>query len=651
MTAFFVRKEEPVSSQFSAYMGRILDVDLSTGLIGEYPVSDRDREQFLGGRFLAARILWDALKPGIDALSPENVLVVTTSPLTGSGAPSSSRYNISAKSPQTGSIGHSNSGGSFGIHLKRAGYDGVVVRGRAKKPVYLDITENGVAIKDASKIWGKDTQAAQEAIMEESGRGGTMAIGIAGENLVPFATVVSQERSHGRTGMGAVMGSKNLKGMAAHGKLKVSIAEPEKFSAVVKDWMSLIKGHPATGDLVPKYGTAYFVNVLSKKNALPTYNFRQGSFEGAEKISGERLADEFMTKNFGCVTCPIRCGRQVEIDGKPVKGPEFEILCLMGSNLGVSDLPAIIKWNRDLDLLGMDSISTGNVLGFACELNEKGMWDNGLKFGDVEAFDKMLPLMAKREGVGADLSLGTRELSRKYGGADFAAQVKGLEIPAYEPRAAAGHALGYAVSGRGACHLDGGYMIYFEISGPLTLDPLHFRSKPGWVVLDQNLLAAIGAGGNCLFTSWTALPAPVFKLPPHKRLSKAVAHAMTAVWPAIDYTLSLPPFMMPIDLPMLPHTKALRLATGMKMNLGRFLEVGNRGHTLERMLNLREGVGMEADTLPKRFLTEELVPGDKKTVVQLPKMRAKYYKLRGWDENGIPTQKTLKKLGLEFAMK
>ncbi len=637
-----------MSTRFSAYTGKILDVNLSAGEVGEYPISDEDRELFLGGRFLAARILWDALRPGVDPLSPGNVLVVMTSPLTGSGAPSSSRYNISAKSPQTGAIGHSNSGGSFGIHLKRAGYDGVVVRGRAEKPVYLDITEAGVKIRDAAGIWGQDTQAAQESMMAEAGKGGTMAIGPAGENLVPFATVVSQERSHGRTGMGAVMGSKHLKCMVARGKGKVSIADPEGFSACVKDWMSLIKGHPATGDLVPKYGTALFVKILSGKNALPTYNFRQGSFEGADKISGERLADEFMTKNFGCVSCPIRCGRQVEIDGKPVKGPEFEILCLMGSNLGVSDLPAIIKWNRDLDLLGMDSISTGNVLGFACELAEKGMWDSGLKFGDVAAFDKVLPLMARREGVGADLSLGTRALAGKYGGLDFAAQVKGLEIPAYEPRAAAGHALGYAVAGRGACHLDGGYMIYFEISGPLTLDPLHFRSKPGWVVLDQNLLSAIGAGGNCLFTSWTALPAAVFKLPAHKKLSRAVALAMTATWPAIDYTLALPPALLPIDLPMLPHTKAIRLATGMKMSLGRFLAVGNRGHTLERMLNLREGVGKETDILPKRFLTEELVPGDRKTVVQLTKMRSKYYSLRGWDENGVPTKKTLKKLKLDF---
>jgi aldehyde:ferredoxin oxidoreductase len=633
-----------MTSRFKGYTGKILDIDLTSRTIGTYALSDRDRERFLGGRFISTKILWDQMAPGVDPLSQQNILVIMTSPLTGTGAPSSSRYDISAKSPLTGAIGHSNSGGNFGIFLKRAGWDGIVIRGQAARPVFIEIEADNVQIKPADTLWGLDTQAAQQAL----GQGGKVVIGPAGENRVKYATVVSQERSHGRTGMGAVMGSKNLKGIVARGRQKIALHRRKEFKKAVKQWTRLLISHPATGHIAPTYGTAVFVKALNPKHALPTKNFSQGQYEDADMISGERLRSDYLVKNFGCVSCPIRCGRVVRLDGREIKGPEFEILCLMGSNLLINDMDAIIRWNYEMDLLGIDTITVGNVLGFAAELNEKGLWDNGIAFGRKDNISQILQLISAREGIGQDLAEGVRFLSRKYGGADFAAHVKGLEIAGYEPRASVGHGLGYATANRGACHLDGGYLVYLEVSGPMTLDPLHFRSKPGWVIFDQNLLAAISAAGSCLFTSWTFVPKIAYKLPEHKKLAALVSKILTYAWPLIDASLNLPPALMKFHLPFLPYSKVIKLATGMDMDFGKFAQAGDRGYNMERLFNLREGIGKDQDTLSKRFTDEPLLKGNRNSRVPLDKMLAKYYALRGWDRNGIPTPRTLEKLGLDF---
>ena len=633
-----------MASGYKGYAGKVLDINLTTKTTGEYPLSDTDREKFLGGRFISTKILWDELKPGTDPMSADNLLIVMTSPLTGTGAPSTSRYDISAKSPLTGAIGHSNSGGNFGIHLKRAGWDGIVIRGKSEKPVYIDIEEDTIQIKSADHMWGMNTEEAQNAM----GKGGKMVIGPAGENLVKYAVIVSGERVHGRTGMGTVMGSKNLKGIVARGKKKIELDQTDKFRAGVKKWVKLLQGHPATGDLAPRFGTANFVTILNQKNALPTRNFSRGSFAGAKNISGERLAEEYLIKNSGCPSCPIRCGRVVELDGKEIKGPEYEIISLMGSNLEIDDMDAIIRWNYELDLLGLDTITAGNTLGFAAELNEKGLWDNDIEFGKKENISTILHDIAYKKGIGKDLAEGVRFLSEKYGGKEFAAHSKGLEIAGYEPRAAVGHALGYATANRGACHLDGGYMIYFEINGPMTLDPLHYKSKPSWTILDQNLMAAISAGGNCLFTAWTFVPNFAYKLPEMKWTSAIVSNILTYTWFLITALLKAPPFLMKINLPMLPHSKFIRLATGMKMDFGRFTRAGERGYTLERLFNLREGIGKDKDWLAKRFTDVPLEKGNEKSKVPLAQMLPRYYKLRGWDENGMPTQKTLNKLDLDF---
>ncbi|MBC2717078.1 MAG: aldehyde ferredoxin oxidoreductase family protein [Desulfobacteraceae bacterium] len=638
-----------MKTRYKGYTGKLLDVNLTSQTTGEYIVSDMDRERFLGGRYLSTKILWDELKPGIDPLSPENIFIVMTAPLTGTRAPSTSRYDISAKSPITGGIGHSNSGGNFGIHLKKAGWDGIVIRGSADTPVYIEINDDVVQIKNADHLWGKDTHTSQELMKtNDFKKAATMVIGPAGENLVKFACVVCQERVHGRTGMGSVMGSKNLKGLVVKGSKKIDVFQPEKFKEHTKKWIKSLQGHPATGETVPKLGTSMFVALLQRANALPTKNFSRGTFENYNQITGETLAKDHLIRNYGCQSCPIQCGRVVKLDGQEIKGPEYEIMCLFGANLLINDLDAIIRWNRELDLLGLDGVSCGTVLGFAMELNEKGIWKNNLEFGKKENILDILKLIAHREGIGNDLAEGVKYLSEKYGGTDFAPHVKGLELPAYQPQAAVGHALGYATANRGACHLDGGYMIYFEATGPVTLEQFHHRSKPAWVVLDQNLLAAISSGGSCLFTSWTFVPAIAFKAQKSKIISFIIRKILTYTWPSITGLLKLPLVFLKFHIPLLPHSKAIALATGMDMSFGKLIRIGDRGYTMEKLFNLREGIRKKDDKLAKRFTDDLLVKGNKNSRVQLDKMLPQYYKIRGWDENGVPKEKTLKKLDLNF---
>ncbi|HQP31755.1 MAG TPA: aldehyde ferredoxin oxidoreductase C-terminal domain-containing protein, partial [Deltaproteobacteria bacterium] len=339
----------------------------------------------------------------------------------------------------------------------------------------------------------------------------------------------------------------------------------------------------------------------------------------------------------------------VEIDGKEVKGPEYEILCLLGANMLINDMEAILRWNHEMDLLGLDAIGACTLIGFAAELNEKGLWKNGIEFGKKDNLSRVLEDMAYRRGeIGDDLAKGTRYLSEKYGGKEFAPQVKGLELAAYEPRGAVGHGLGFATANRGGCHLDGGYVVFFEVAGPSRIDQYHTRSKAGWVILFQNMMSAISSCGQCLFTGLGAVPGPAFALYEKPRLASIVEKVLNVVWPIIELADMLPMGLLRVHVPLLPHSKAIALATGMKFYFGDFLAMGARGFTLERMFNLREGMTGAEDTLPKRFLEVEQIPGRPETKVPLEKMLPHYYRIRGWDDNGVPTRKTLKSLGLEF---
>ncbi|MBU4193987.1 MAG: aldehyde ferredoxin oxidoreductase family protein [Actinobacteria bacterium] len=632
-----------MSTKYGGYMGKFLDIDLSTGKVGEYDVSDEMLEAYLGSKGLATRILYDTLPKGVDPLGDENVLIVNTGPLVNSGAPCTSRFNVTTKSPLTGGILSCNCGGSFGMFLKKAGYDGLILRGKAEKPTWIQIEDGNVELNEADDLWGLNTEETQEKLPKGTGK---IVIGPAGENAVLYACIISQERAAGRGGAGAVMGSKNVKAVTAKGNQKVPKAEPEKFKKDVKKWAEILKEHPSTGEMMPEYGTGVFINRCNAANTLPTHNFAKGSFAEADAVSGETLAETKLTGNFGCPSCVIKCGRRVEVDGKDVKGPEYETLGLLGPNLENPDLGRICDWNYQADLLGMDTVTLGNTLGFAMELNEKGLWDNGLEFGKMDNISQVIDDIAYRRGIGGDLADGVRRLSDKYGGKEFAMEVKGLELPAYEPRGAVGHALGYAISNRGGCHIGGGYMVYFEANGPLTMDPLTTRAKPQFTALLQTMLDALSDSGSCQFTGFTTVPRQAIELNPHGNVYRVVAKSLEFMGPLLGFLLKyskLLAFVPPMAL--MQHPRVITDLTGMKMTFGKFLEIGSRTYIIERLFNAREGITGSADTLPRRS-THEAQKGGTGATVPLDRMIPVYYRVRGLDANGVPKSSTLSKLGM-----
>jgi len=634
-----------MTTSLGAYAGAVLRIDLSLREVTEYPWSDDDRRKYLGGKVMAAKILYDVLEEGTDPLGPGNTLVIATGPLNGTGAPSTARFDVSALSPLTGTLGTSNSGGSFGTYLKKAGVDALVVTGRSATPVWLEIAGDGVHFRDADDVWGMRTSAAQTALREAiGGKCGTIVAGPAGENLVPYAALVSDERVAGRTGMGAVFGSKNLKGIAAHGERRAEPASAEAFRAHVKKWTASLKAHPIAGDRLPKYGTAGFLGKMNDIGILGTRNFQAGSFEGADAISGETLAAERTVAQTGCLSCPIRCGRVVEIEGQRVKGPELETLVLLGSNIGVSDLDAIISWNRELDELGLDTMTTGVTLSLAMELAERGAWDAGVRFGRAEGLFDLFSDIAYLRGVGATLATGSRAIARRYGALDIAMQSKGLELAAYEPRNAIGHGLGYAVSNRGACHLNGGYGVALE-GLALSMNGRSQRGKHALVAMFQDLMEAVSAAGGCLFTTLGVLPASLVR-GADGPLGKVVNAVLGSSSGALRALRSLPPAVLGIPMPLVPHIKAIELATGMRLGFGGFWAIGQRGYTLERLIGMRFGITSADDTLPTRLTTEPIDVRDPASVVPLAPMKRRYYAHRGWDTDGHPKPALIKRLGL-----
>lgn len=624
-------------------MGRFLEIDLTTGTVGEYPVADELLEMYLGNKGLATRILYDVLPKGVDPLGPENVLIFNTGPLTGSGAPCTSRFNVTTKSPLTGGGLSCNCGGNFGMYLKRAGFDGVILRGRADRPTWVHIEDGEVELRDASHLWGLNTEETQEKLPKGTGKA---VIGPAGENKVLYACIISQERAAGRGGVGAVMGSKNVKAVTAKGKAKVPVAYPEKFQEDIRRWARILKDHPSTGEMMPSYGTAAFVNRCNATNTMPTHNFSRGTFEGAEAVSGEVLAETLLTRNFGCVSCVIKCGRKVMVGDREVKGPEYETLGLLGPNIENTDLPMICRWNYQADLLGMDTISLGSTLGFTMELVEKGLIEAPVEFGRTEGISGLIEDIAYRRGLGNDLADGVKRMSEKYGGREFAMHVKGMELASYEPRGAVGHGLGYAVANRGGCHIAGGYMVYFESNGPLTMDPLTTRAKPQLTALLQILLDSLSVAGSCQFTAFTVLPKQVLDLRPSGFLYRVAAKALEFLGPSLSLLLRYPgmlAFVPPMEL--MQHPKAITDLTGMKMTFGKYVQAGQRSYLIERLFNIREGFTGADDTLPARLL-EECQTTDPRSRVPLARMLPVYYRARGLDRTGAPEPRTLARLGV-----
>lgn len=637
-----------MASKYGGYMGKVLKIDLTSRQVSEYPFSDEDRELYIGGKTMAAKILGDHLTGKEKAFSEDNLLVVTTGPMTGSGAPSSSRFNISTLSPQTGYITSSNCGGHFGYYLKKAGLDALILTGRCDKPTWIEIQNENVIFHDAGDIWGMKTGETQKALDDKlrmkNGRvrkNGKICIGPAGENLVLYSCIVSNERVSGRGGTGAVMGWMRLKAVCASGNKEVSVHDKEKMVKHTRKWFRYLREHPLTGNQLPRLGTAGLVSAMQMKHILSTKNYTYGQYDEFEKVSGEELAEKYNIVNKGCLTCPIRCARTVEVNGQQVKGPELETLVLLGGGILNDNLESILKWNYELDELGMDTISCANTISYAMEANEKGLWDNGLKFSETAELSQIFEDIAFRRGIGDELALGSKRLSEKYGGKEFAIHAKGMELAAYEPRRAAGLGLGYATSNRGGCHLNGGYLVILEGLG-LSMNQTTYHGKADLTMLFQDLMEMISAAGQCLFTSYAFFPAPLMKHPNawYTRLINKVLPYSGAVVRIINKYPEIACF----HLPVFHHTKGFEYTTGMKMTFGNYIRCGERGYNLEREINRRFGVNANKDALPKRLTQSLQDPDDPDSRVPLEKMKKVYYHARGWNRDGLPTERTLRKL-------
>ncbi len=599
-----------------SYAGKILRVNLSTGEIRTEELCMDTARAFIGGRGYASKILYDELDPSVDPLSPENKLIFATGPLTGTPAPTGGRYMVVTKGPLTGTIASSNSGGFWGAELKNAGYDMIIFEGASDKPVYLYIKDDRVELRDASHLWGLDTHATTDKLIEEFGdkRAKVACIGPAGENLVKMACVINDKhRAAGRTGVGAVMGSKRLKAIVVRGTGKVEVKDREAFLSTVKAKVEKIRKDPITGEGLPKLGTKVLDNIINQNGLYPTRNFQTGVFEKTHEVCGEALVEKgYLVKNKPCYSCPIGCGRVSKLpSGREGEGPEYETGWAFGACCGVGDLIAITEANFLCNELGLDTISTGVTIACAMELYEKGYipkedLDKGpeLLFGSSEAIVYYTRKIAYREGFGNKLAEGAYRLASSYGHPELAMTVKKQELPAYDPRGAQGHALEYATSNRGGCHVRG-YMISPEILGvPEKLEPQETKGKAEWVKTFQDLTAVIDSAGLCLFSSF----------------------ALSAE----DY----------LDL--------INAATGFGYTLEELMKCGERIWNLERLFNLRAGISPEEDKLPERFLKEAMPEGPQKgAVVKLEGLLRDYYKVRGWTEDGKPTEEKKKELGLE----
>ena len=588
----------------NGWMNKIVKVNLSSGKQTTINISEDVRRKFIGGRGLGLKLFTDMCSANVDPLEKENALIFSTGPLTGI-IQTAGRYQVTTRSPLTGTIVDSSSGGFFGANLKKAGFDGLVITGKSVKPVYLEITEDGININNAEHIWGKDTHETMKILKSELTPNISVAcIGPAGENLVPFASIMNdKDRASGRGGVGAVMGSKNLKAITAFGKKEIPVSDPEGLKKMISTINTLIDKNPVTGKSLQLLGTSSLVNVINAHGMYPTKNFQRGVFNDAEGTSGEKIAETILQGRSACFKCPIACGRKTKTSNREGEGPEYETLWAFGAQLGINDLETITEANYTCNELGLDTITSGSTIGCAMELYEKGAFPEKLKWGDSSIIVKLVEDIAYKRGIGKDLALGSKKLAEKYGRPEFAMQVKGLEIPAYDPRGAQGQALSYATSNRGGCHMQA-YLISPEILGsPVFLDRNSIEGKAEIVALFQDISAAVDSLVLCRF---------------------------------LQFAISIDTFK---DM--------LNIVTGMNYTEDELLKVGTRIYNLERKYNSEAGFTRKDDMLPARFLEEELSEGASRyRVVHLDEMLDRYYKLRGWDENGIPSEEIKKELGI-----
>jgi aldehyde:ferredoxin oxidoreductase len=610
---------------------KILRIDLTKGTVKSEPLNMEWAQQYLGQRGLATKYLIEEIDPKVDPLSPHNKLIMATGPLTGTAASTGGRYSVITKGPLTGAIACSNSGGFFGAELKMAGWDMVIFEGKSPKPVYLWIQDDTAELRDAAHLWGRTSWEAEETIKKDhqDPQIRVSSIGRAGENGVLFASVMNDlHRAAGRSGVGAVMGAKNLKAVAVRGTVGVSgIRDFKAFMAATAAAKKVLADNAVTGQGLPKYGTQVLMNVINELGALPTRNARDVQFEGARKISAEAMYEKRPTdgkanlvSNAACFGCTIACGRVSQVDkghwsveNKPqywgaTGGLEYEAAWALGAADGIDDLDALTVANMICNEDGMDPITFGATVGAAMELYEIGALTKeqiGVEapFGSAKALIEMAHMTAEGRGFGKELALGSARLCEKYGHPELSMTVKKQEFPAYDPRGIQGMGLTYATSNRGACHLRS-YTVASEVLGiPVKTDPHVTEGKPALVKAFQDATGAFDSSGTCIFT--------------------------TFAWSLAD---------------LAPQLDA---ACEGGWTVEKLAELGERIWNMERQFNLAAGFTAKDDDLPARLKTEPAKTGPAKGLVNgIDKMKPEYYDVRGWDTDGVPKKETLERLGL-----
>lgn len=596
------------------YFGKILRVNLSNGDIKTEELDISTAKKYVGGRGLGTKLMMDEVGAEVEPLSEENKLMFVTGPLTASRMPTGGRYMVVTKSPLSNTIASSNSGGRWGAEFKSTGHDVLIFEGKSEKPVYLLVEDDKVELKDASSIWGKTTSEMTEELQVEYPKHKIASIGPAGEKLSKMSAIINDmDRAAGRSGVGAVMGSKNLKAVVVKGSQKLQYRDDDKVKSIAMDKVRKLRENPVAGEGLPTYGTAVLVNIVNELGMLPVKNFQESHTERADEISGETLKEKHLVKNAACYGCPIACARVVKMpDGRIVGGPEYETIWGFGSDCNIYDLESINIANELCNEYGLDTISVSSTIACAMELKDRGYIKDediaadglSLEWGDSKNIIGWVEKIGKREGFGDKMAEGSYRLAESYGVPELSMTVKKLEMPAYDPRGAKGEGINYMTSNRGGCHVRG-YMISPEVLGqPEKLDRLSNEGKASYTKGFQDLTAVVDSLGICLFSTFG--------------LGADDMVEMTNGIYGEDF-----------------FTKES------------LLETGDRIWNIEKLYNLKAGLTVEDDILPKRLAEESIVEGPSKGEgFDMEKLRAEYYIARGWDESGVPSKETLEKLDL-----
>ncbi|HBW37754.1 aldehyde ferredoxin oxidoreductase family protein [Desulfosporosinus sp. BICA1-9] len=580
------------------FFGKLLRINLTTRTYVVEEISEDILKTYLGGRGLASYLLLENLKTGIDPLSRDNKLIFVTGPATGTGMWGSSRYGVFSKSPQTGLYGEATSGGKVAPQMRKTGYDAIILEGVADMPLSLEISDQQVVFRNASDLWGKDTYETEDKILAEVGvpEAQAIVIGPAGENLVRFACIENNYwRSAGRTGMGAVMGSKKVKAIVFHGQAQAEISDPELLKDLIKALTAKAKGNVGV-KAYQTYGTTQMVKTMNCAETFPTKYWSEGIYENWRDLSGDTLLAENEVKPNACPSCFLACGKLTTVtkgkyNGLKVEGPEYETIYAFGGLCGIGDLAEILYLNDLCDRLGMDTITAGNLVAFTQEAVRHGKVEANLNYGDAKGVADLLEDIAYARGLGGILSQGIKHAAIVWDLEDIAIHVKGLEPPGYDPRVLKGMGLAYSTSARGACHLRATFY-KAELSG--MIDPAITQGKAEMFIDFENRLTLLNTQILCVF------------------------YRDMMLWPELR--------------------QLVKAITGWDYTQCELEEIANRIVTLTKVFNLREGANREQDTLPKRMFKEPLNEGrDVITGEELDLMLDDYYRLRGWDNQGRPS--------------